>query len=183
MNLRTLLFSTILLPAMASAQERYSTRTGEISFFSATSMENIEAVNHKATSVFDPATSAMEFAVLIKAFEFKKALMQEHFNENYMESNTFPKSTFKGKLSGASAEDLKKPGKHDITVEGELTIHGVTKHITAPGTITTDASATLNASSNIIVMPEDYGIRIPSVVRGQIAEEIQVKIRIQYQKM
>lgn len=180
---RSILIPALLTPLFGLAQERYVTRTGEISFFSSTPMENIEAVNHKATSVFDASTGAVEFAVLIKAFEFEKALMQEHFNENYMESNTYPKSTFKGKMTGVTAADLAKPGTYEVTVDGDLTMHGVTKHVTTKGTITVDPSAAVKAASTFNVNPEDYGIKIPSVVRGKIAEQIQVKVALMYQRM
>jgi polyisoprenoid-binding protein YceI len=109
--------------------------------------------------------------------------MQEHFNENYMESNTFPKATFKGKFTGATAEDLKKPGTYKVTVSGDLTIHGVTKPVSYPGTITVDKDGVLKASSDFVVKPEDHGIEIPSVVRKNIAETITVKVRLDLTRM
>ena len=181
MNLRKLLLGAALLPAIAFAQERYATRTGEISFFSHTPVEDIEAVNHKATSVLDATTNAIEFAVLIKAFEFDKALMQEHFNENYMESNTFPKASFKGKLSGITADQLKKAGTYEVTVTGDLTIHGVAKPATSKGTFTVDANGAIKATSEFAVKPADHGIKIPGGVN--VADQIQVKVKMDYQKM
>lgn len=182
-NLKSFALALALLPLASQAQERYMTRNGHIAFFSATPMENIEANNHKVTSVWDATTGAMQFAVLIKAFEFEKALMQEHFNENYMESNTFPKAEFKGKLAGVTAEQLKKPGTYEVTVSGDLTIHGVTKPATAKGKVTVDATGAISASSDFIVKPEDHGIKIPGMVRKNIAEEITVKVRLNYEKM
>ena len=181
MNTRSIVLSAALLPALAYAQDRYATRTGEVSFFSHTSMEDIDAVTHKATSVFDASTGAVEFSILVKSFEFEKALMQEHFNENYMESNTYPKATFKGKYEGFSAEQLKKPGTYPVTATGDLTIHGVTKPVTSKGTITVDDNGVLKASSDFPVKPADHGIKIPGGVN--IAEDIQVKARIEYRKM
>jgi polyisoprenoid-binding protein YceI len=128
-------------------------------------------------------TGALQFAVLIKVFEFEKALMQEHFNENYMESNTFPKAEFKGKLTGVSADQLKKAGTYDAVVTGDLTIHGMTKPVTAKGTVTVDAAGAIKASSDFAVKPEDHGIKIPGVVRQNIAQEITVKVRLDYAKM
>ena len=181
MNLQPFLLIATLLPSLVFAQERYVTRTGEITFFSKTSMENIEAVNHKATSVLDANTGAMEFAVLIKGFEFEKALMQEHFNENYMESGTFPKSTFKGKVVGVTADQLKAPGKYEVTVSGDLTIHGVAKPTTAKGTMVVDATGGVQASSDFMVKLADHGIKVPGGVN--VAEEIQISVRIDYRKM
>jgi hypothetical protein len=180
---KTFALALALLPLAATAQERYMTRNGHIAFFSATPMENIEGNNHKVTSVWDVTTGAMQFAVLIKAFEFEKALMQEHFNENYMESNTFPKAEFKGKLAGVTADQLKKPGTYDCTVTGDLTIHGVTKPVSAKGKVTVDATGAITAASDLTVKPEDHGIKIPGVVRKNIAEEITVKVRMEYSKM
>ncbi len=182
-HLKNLAFALALLPLAASAQDRYMTRNGHIAFFSATPMENIEGNNHKVTSVWDVTTGAMQFAVLIKAFEFEKALMQEHFNENYMESNTFPKAEFKGKLAGITAEQLKKAGTYEVSVTGDLTIHGVSKPVSAKGKVTVDAAGAITASSDLIVKPEDHGIKIPGVVRKNIAEEITVKVRMEYAKM
>lgn len=179
-----LLAATLLLPFASDAQVRYSTRTGDVSFFSATPAENIEAANHKATSVFDVTSGQVEFSLLMKAFEFEKALMQEHFNENYMESNTYPKGTFKGKVTGISADDLAKPGMKEVTVEGDLTMHGVAQHRTFKGMVTIDpAGSALKVSCDFVVKPEEHKITIPSLVRGQIAEEIQVKVRLDLKKM
>ena len=180
---RNLLFAAMALPLSLFAQDRYGTRNGHIAFFSETSMENIEANNHKVSSVWDATSGAIQFAVLIKAFEFEKALMQEHFNENYMESNTFPKAEFKGKLAGVTADQIKKPGTYEVTVTGDLTIHGVTKPATAKGKVTVDANAAVSAASDFIVKPEDHGIKIPGMVRKNIAEEITVKVRLNYEKM
>lgn len=181
MNIRILIAAAALVPATLFAQERYATRSGEITFHSHTPVEDIEAVNHKATSVLDAASGALEFAVLIKGFEFEKALMQEHFNENYMESNTYPKATFKGKLTGVTAEQLKKPGTYDVTASGDLTIHGVAKPVSSKGTITVAEGGALKASSDFIVKPADHGIKVPGGVN--VAEQIQVKVRIDYTKM
>lgn len=182
-TLKTASLALAFVPFALCAQERYMTRTGQITFFSETSVENIEANNNKVTSVLDATTGAIEFAALIKAFEFEKALMQEHFNENYMESNTFPKATFKGKLTGAAAADLKKAGTYPVTVTGDLTIHGVAKPVTTQGTITVDAAGAVKATSEFIVKPEDHGIAIPGVVRKNIAETIKVTVRLDYAKM
>lgn len=183
MNLRSISLSLAFLPLLLAAQTRYMTRTGEISFHSATPAENIDAVNHKVTSVFDVSTGQIEFSLLQKAFEFNKALMQEHYNENYVESNTYPKASFKGKVTGITPEELAKPGTKEVTVEGDLEMHGVKQHRTFKATITVEPTGAIKASTDFVVKPEDHKINIPSVVRGQIAEEIQVKVRIDYQKM
>ncbi|MEK7253941.1 MAG: YceI family protein, partial [Bacteroidota bacterium] len=107
---RTIVLIPLLLLFFAQGiqAQKYFTREGKITFVSDAAMEKIEAVTNSATSVIDMATGAVEFAVLIKGFQFKKALMQEHFNENYMESSKFPKATFKGKIDNFSSVNLKK---------------------------------------------------------------------------
>ncbi len=164
------------------AQGKYFTRDGHVSFFSAAPMENIEAENHKATSVIDTETGRMEFAILIKAFEFEKALMQEHFNENYMESNQYPKATFKGDIQNASDVDWTTDGTYDVTVSGDMTIHGVTKNITTEGTIIVENGA-ISAKSKFKVAVADYDIEIPTVVVDNIAKEIEVTVDMKYQRL
>ena len=120
----------ILVPVNIFAQDRFGARDGEISFFSSTPFEDIKAENHKVASVYDVPTGTIEFSALIKAFEFPKAMMQEHFNEDYLESDKYPKATFKGNLTVAPGDDPGKAGRHAVKVEGDLVLHGVTRHIT-----------------------------------------------------
>ena len=183
LKLKILSLAVVMLPSTLCGQQRFSTRNGTITFFSETPVENIEGTNHKVTSVFDATSGAMEFAALIKAFEFEKALMQEHFNENYMESNAYPKAIFKGKLTGLGEDEVAKPGTYEVTVTGDLTIHGVTKPITAPGTVVIDAGGVLKASSEFMIEPEDHGIKIPGVVRKNIAQKVKVTVQLDYNKM
>ena len=179
--LRPLAFSFLLLPAFSFAQDRLATRTGEVTFFSETPMENIEAVNHKATAVLDLASGAIQTSMLIKAFEFEKALMQEHFNENYMESGTWPKAEFKGKIVGFTAADAQKTGKYEVTLEGDLEVHGVKKPRTLKGTIEVTAPGSANAICEFIVKPADHGIKVPGGVN--VADEIKVTARLDLRKM
>ena len=113
--------------------QKYFTRDGKITFLSEAPIETIEATNSKATSVIDISSGKIEFAVLIKAFHFEKALMQQHFNENYMESSKFPKATFKGKIDSVGQVDFGKDGTYEIMVSGDMTIHGICKPILAEG--------------------------------------------------
>ena len=124
----------------------------------------------------------MEFAVLIKGFEFKKALMQEHFNENYLESDKFPKATFKGKIVNNSDVNYKKDGTYKVKTKGQLTIHGVTKEVEADGTIEVKGGKIVGTST-FNVNPEDYKISIPNLVRDKIAKQIKVTVKADYQPM
>jgi hypothetical protein len=170
---------TLMFAATGWGQQ-YFTREGKISFYSETPMEKIEAHNSKASSVWDAATGKMEFAVLIKGFQFEKALMQEHFNENYMESGKFPKAAFKGAIADAGKVNLKADGVYPVVVKGDLTIHGVTKAVEAKGKITVKGGA-VSAVSTFEVAPEDYGIAIPAVVKDNIAKIVRIEVNINYQ--
>jgi hypothetical protein len=167
------------LPLVSQGQQ-YFTRDGKVSFYSETPVENIEAFNSKASSVWDSQSGQMEFAVLIKAFQFEKALMQEHFNENYMESTKFPKAVFKGQVADSDQINLKKDGVYPVVVKGDLTIHGVTRQVEAPGTITVKDGA-VSAESVFEVAPEDYDIAIPAVVRENIAKSMRIEVKVDYQ--
>ncbi len=167
--------------SMLSAQ-KYFTKAGKISFESKTKMEKIAAENNKATSVFDATTGALEYAVLIKAFAFEKALMQEHFNENYMESTKYPKSTFKGKVVNMSAVNLAKDGTYPADVEGKLTMHGVTKDVKTKATFVVKGGK-VSATSNLNVLLADYNISIPSVVKDNIAKDMNIAINTSFEPM
>jgi len=162
--------------------QKYFTREGKVAFFSDAPMEKIEAQNSSATSVVDLESGRMEFAVLIKAFQFEKALMQEHFNENYMESSKFPKATFKGAVTNMDEIDLSKDGTYTADVKGELTIHGVTQEVETEGTFVVEGGA-ISAQSSFEVAVSDYKIEIPAVVRDNIAKIVRIDVDIDYEKL
>jgi hypothetical protein len=164
------------------AQTKYFSRNGEIAFYSEAPLEQIEARNTSANSVLDASTGQIEFAVLMKAFGFEKALMEEHFNENYVESGKFPKSTFKGKIENISEVDFSKDGKYKVKVSGQLTLHGVTKDVSTAGTIEVKNGA-VNATSEFSILLEDYQIAIPKLVKDKIANEVKITVSIPYQKL
>ena len=151
----------------AFSQTVYMTRNGQVSFYSKTPMENIEGVNNEVTSMIDVAKGDIVFAILVKSFHFEKALMEEHFNENYMESSKIPKATFQGKITNLSAINFTKDGNYPATVEGDLTIHGVKQKQTATGTITV-AKGKITAVSTFNIKLADYKVEIPSLVAEKI---------------
>ena len=155
--------------------QKWMTRTGKVTFFSATAVENIEAFNNEAASVLNAKTGEVVFMVPVKSFKFEKALMQEHFNENYMESDKFPKAEFKGKITNIAAVNFTKDGTYKVTTAGKMTMHGVTKEITAPGTVVVK-SGTATLKSKFMVAPADYGIKIPAVAASKIAAKIEVTV-------
>ena len=180
---RTILYVIIFMVISTNADaQKYFTRDGKVSFFSEAPLEKIEAINSKATSVIDISSGRMEFAILIKAFQFEKALMQEHFNENYMESDKYPKATFKGNITNIDAIDLKKDGEYEVNVKGDLTIHGETKTIETPGKIiVNDGQISANASFEALV--EDYKIEIPAIVKDNIAKSVLIEIAVNYEEL
>ncbi len=172
----------MLVAAGVNAQEKYFTRSGKVSFSSKTDMENIEATNTKGTSVMDTKTGQVEFAVLMKAFEFEKELMMEHFNENYVESDKYPKATFKGSITDISSVNFQKDGTYPVKLKGQLTFHGVTNDITPDGTIEIKGGKPTGKTS-ITILLADYKIVIPNVVKDNISKSVKIDIIAAYEKM
>lgn len=174
--MKKILLTIALLGALSPAfAQKYMTRTGKVTFFSSTPVENIEAINNDAATVIDSKSGDVMFQVPIKSFRFEKQLMEEHFNENYMETTKFPKSEFRGKISNISDVNFTKDGTYNVKASGKLTMHGVTKDVAASGTVTVSKGAA-TVSSKFKVRPADYGIKIPTVVASKIAENIEVTV-------
>lgn len=164
-----------LFTVSSQAQGKFITKTGKINFYSSAALEDINATNKSVIGVLDSQTGDVQFAALIKGFEFKKALMQEHFNKNYMESDKYPKAEFKGQLSDNSAVNYTTNGSYNVTVKGKLTIHGVTKDVELPATIVVK-DGKLSATSSFNVAVADYNITIPKIYRDNIAKTIKVTL-------
>ena len=180
---KLLLIPILLLGLTWNAEaQKYFTRAGKVTFQSKALLEKIEAQNNKATSVIDVETGQLEFAVLIKAFQFEKALMQEHFNENYMESSQFPKAKFKGEILDVQQIDFTKDGEYLTKIEGTLTIHGVSQNLQTTAQITI-ANGQVSAQSEFSVAVADFNIKIPSVVQDNIAKEVTVSVDIENYKL
>jgi polyisoprenoid-binding protein YceI len=176
---RTVILLTLALLAVTASGQKFMTKSGYIGFNSHTPVEDIKADNNQVAGVIDTSTGELVFQVLVKSFHFEKALMEEHFNENYMESDKFPKSSFKGKITNLADVNFTKPGKYDVTVEGDLNMHDVTNKISVKGTIeVVDGGITANSKFNIV--PEDYKINIPGVVRDHIAKTLELTVTMKY---
>ncbi len=175
-TISSLLIVMLFISSSAIAQ-KYITKNGNISFFSSTPVEDIEAHNNQVNAALDTESGDFVFKVLIKSFKFEKALMQEHFNENYMESHKYPNATFVGKLKNANEINFSKPGKYDATIAGKLTIHGVTQDITESGTFEVEGDA-IHGKSKFMVRVADYDIKIPKTVINNIAKEIEVTVDV-----
>lgn len=174
-----LLSSVLLFFALggARAQTKYMTKAGRVSFFSATPIEDIEAKTQQTAAVLDFGTGQLAFSIPIKSFVFRRTLMQEHFNENYMESDKFPRATFAGRFVGFDAATLATAGPHAVPVAGDLTLHGVTHRVQVPATVELKDGQLL-AAATFLVASADYNIEIPLLVRNNIAKVVTVRVAL-----
>lgn len=152
----------------------YTSQAAQISFFSSARMEDIEAVSKKANVVLNTTTKELLFKVTITTFVFKNGLMQEHFNETYMESPKYPDAQFNGKIN--EAVDLTKPGTYNVTVTGTLTIHGIAVPRTISGVITV-AAGKISISATFLVPVSAHKIDIPKDKISNIAQDIKVSVQ------
>ena len=182
MNTKILFALVLCLCAQVAIGQKYFSKSGKISFFSDTDMEKIEAENTSASTVIDFSTGAIEWAVLIQGFQFEKALMQEHFNENYMESSKYPKAKFKGVIEDHAKVDLAKDGTYEVTVNGELEIRGIKKPVSTKATIEV-ANKMFTGTCSFSVLIADYGIKVPKVVENNIADAVDIDIMAEYKPL
>lgn len=177
--MKKILALAFLMIAMQSKGQLYMTNTGEVSFFSKTPMEDIDAINKSVSSIINTATNEVAVQMRITNFVFPNKLMQEHFNENYLESEKFPSATFKGKIK--ESVNLTVPGTYAIEALGSATIHGVTRPIELKGTIVSTGN-NLSLSCQFEIKLVDYQIKIPKIVFAKIAEVIKVSSKLNYTK-
>jgi polyisoprenoid-binding protein YceI len=170
-----LLVMIIFCSTVSFSQAKFYTKSGKISFYSSTSMETIEGVNKSTVALLDTQTGDLQLAVLMKGFEFKKALMQEHFNTDYVESDKYPRSEFKGQIINNSEVDYTKNGTYTVKVKGKLTIHNETKDIETTGTIAVK-DGKLQANSVFTISLPDYKIAVPRLVRDNISDNIKITV-------
>jgi polyisoprenoid-binding protein YceI len=177
-----LLIVTVLLQInLLTAQERYFTKTGYLSFLSETLLENIFGESNEATSFLDFKTGEVAFSLSITSFQFKNKLMQEHFNENYMESGKFPKATFSGKLENFNGLDMNSKNPQSFVVKGKMNIHGTNQEVTSDVILTVSEPGKINGTAAFKLMPENFGIKIPSAIGMKIAKEMDVTVKADYE--
>ena len=171
---KVILSLLIVLGFTASAQMFKNKKEGSsIHFLSKSPIEDIEAVNKNPIAVYKTETGDIQFAVVMTQFKFKSALMEEHFNENYVESEKYPQAIFKGKVN--ETIDLTKDAENKVTVKGSMALHGVTKDILAEGIISKKGEEII-IHSVIKIKVADYNIKVPSLYVQNIAEELDVTI-------
>lgn len=173
--MKNILILLLLSYAQTIIAQKYQLKSSRITFFSSAPIEDIKAVNTKSSSIFDTETGQIVFSVPINAFQFDKSLMQQHFNEEYLESDKYPRSTFQGKIIGF------EPGKRQqqVRAKGKLTIHGATHEIEVPGSVRVYDDR-IEMMSVFTVKLVDYNIKIPALLWKNIAEEIEISIDLTY---
>ena len=165
------LVAATLLSSSLFAQDKFYTKTGKISFFSKAIIENIDAHNRSVTCVLDIKTGNVQFSVPIKGFDFEKALMQEHFNENYLESDKYPRGEFKGQIVNNPDINYTKDGVYQGKVKGKLTIHGVTNEIETDGKVTKEG--------NRILIFSEFNVRLPDYkIKNEKMQNISNNIKV-----
>ncbi len=169
--------SLFLLTVLQLKAQKYITKSGFIEFSGESPFENVKADNNQVESILDAKTGEIEFHALMRSFHFKKQVMEDEFNKNFVESDKYPQSEFKGKILNISQFDLTKDGNYPVTVAGEITIHNVTRSISHSGILTVK-NKNLMASSEFIVHPEDYNIKVPTFFGKKIVSGIIVKINM-----
>jgi hypothetical protein len=168
-------FCLLFIATSLIAQDKYFTKSGSISFVSKGVIETITASHRSVTCVLDSKSGAIQFAVLMKGFEFKKALMQEHFNENYVESDKYPKAEFRGQVTNNSEITYTQEGSYNAHVKGKLTLHGQTKDVQADGKIAVKGGRLVLTSKFNILMSE-YDIDIPGPVKQNMSDDISITV-------
>ena len=165
----------VFITSLVIAQDKYFTKSGSIHFSSKGVIETIQANHKSVTCVLDSKSGAIQFAVLLKGFEFKKALMQQHFNEDYVESDKFPRAEFRGQVVNNSDINYAKDGVYNAHVKGKLTLHGETKDVEADGKITVKEGK-LQTNSDFSIQMTDYNIHIPSLVKENMSNTVNINV-------
>jgi hypothetical protein len=162
---------------ISSYTQTYVTKNGMIRFYSETKLEKIEAVNRQVNAALLAPTGDFFFKVLVKSFNFEKAMMQEHFNDDYLESDKYPEATLLGKVTNIKEINFAKDGIYPGTVEGKLTIHGQTQQIKQNGTFEIK-NGTVTAKAKFNILLTDYNISVPNTVVNNISKSIEVTVEV-----
>jgi hypothetical protein len=157
----------------------YNCTNGNISFFQETPVENIDARSTRLLSILNTDNNMIAYKVNMTSFVFEKSLMQDHFNENYVESGKYPTAVFRGVIN--EKIDWTKDGTYPITSTGDMTMHGVTKRITEKGTLVIK-NGNININNFFTIKFTDYGVEIPNLLIKQLSDIVEVTINCNYEK-
>ena len=174
--MKTKILSLLIVISLSSfAQTKMLTKSGKISFeASVPAFEEVKAKNESVTCVLNPVSGEIASLVLIKGFRFKVALMEEHFNENYMESDSYPKATFKGKIDNFDVSKLTTTAKQ-YSIKGKMEMHGKSKDITINANIKKTSDG-IEIDTDFSLNTDDFDIEIPSVVSKKLSKKVAVKL-------
>jgi polyisoprenoid-binding protein YceI len=181
--MRRTAFILLLLTIVTTVKSQDSlwfTKTGHIYFISHTDIIDIDANNYQTGSFLNIRTGEMAFTLLMKSFKFSLPLAEEHFNENYVEAEKYPKATFKGKIKDYNPLALANDGEYPVIVSGDLTIHGVTSAVTEKGLLI-KKGAEIQAVSKFTILLETYDIKVPAIVDDRVAKEIPIEVKLKYE--
>lgn len=169
------IFALILMSHFAIAQDKILTKSGQITFeASVPSFEEVKATNKLSACVLNTKTGDIASVAMMKSFKFKSALMQEHFNENYMESDKYPKATFKGKIENFDASKLTTQ-KQEFVINGTIELHGKSKNISVVAKISKKENTT-NIVSNFILNTDDFNIDLPFLISNKVSKKVKVNL-------
>lgn len=163
--------------SIVSAQKVFIADKGEVTFYSYAPLEDIKAESRQLNGMINTTTGEVAFMIPMRSFHFAKSLMEQHFNEKYIESDKYPHATFKGKIN--ETIDVAKTGRQHLTVNGMMSIHGKEKNISESGELEIGQDQ-LTLTSEFYVALKDYNITIPSLLLKNIADSVQVKMKINY---
>ncbi|KRD12111.1 hypothetical protein ASE21_21365 [Flavobacterium sp. Root901] len=172
---KIILIAMLCVCAIGVSQEKMISKSGKVTFeASVPSFEEVKAVNNNVTFVLNPATGEIASLALMKGFQFKVALMEEHFNENYIESDQYPKAIFRGKIENFDINSLNADSKVFI-IKGKLELHGKSKDIKTTAKIFKSAIG-ISILSDFTVIANDFNIKIPSLVKNKVSDKINIQI-------
>ena len=174
--MKTKFLSLLIVISLSSfAQTKMLTKTGKLTFeASVPAFEEIKAKNESTTVVLNPTTGEIASLALVKGFRFKVALMEEHFNENYIESDTYPKATFKGKITDFDISKVTATAQ-SYTIKGKMEMHGKSKDLIITASIKKSGEG-IEINSNFVVNTDDFDIDIPSIVSKKVSKKVAVKL-------
>jgi polyisoprenoid-binding protein YceI len=173
--MKKVFFSLLVFVSLQASAQRFMTKTGTIDFVATGAIEKIEGSNKSVACLLDSKAGSLDVIIQIKSFVFEKQLMQEHFNENYMESDKFPKASFKGSIINMASINMAKDGEYTADVVGKLMIHGVTKDVKSTGKVIIKGGKPILKSAFAVLLA-DYGIEIPGAVKDKISKDVKINL-------
>jgi polyisoprenoid-binding protein YceI len=176
LNMKNIFLILTVLFTVNLSSQIYMAKTGEISFYSEAKLENIDAKNSNAKPVMDTKSGKISVKVSMRAFKFKSGFMEEHFNENYIESDKYPHAIFEGKIRDNDKIDYSKDGEYNVICDGKMSLHGQTKEVNASGKLTIKGN-TIFIDSKFKLALADYKIEIPAQRLANISETVDVTVK------